>query len=169
MRKALIGVAVAITALAIAGPAWAGFGLTEEHGFEVSFTNENGTLDTQAGSHPFAYTTTVTLNEEEESGVEFTQGGNARDIEVELFPGLVGDPGAVPACTIAAFDKGELSFGDSHPCPDDTQIGVIELKLNGFIANEPIYNLSAPKGAPAEFGFIVLTTPVVLVPPMLTP
>jgi hypothetical protein len=168
MRKALIGSVVAIAALAVAGPAWAGFGLTEEHGFEVSFTNENGTPDTQAGSHPFAYTTTVTLNEEEKNGNKFTQGGNARDIEVELFPGLVGDPGAVPACTIAAFDKQELSFGDSHPCPDDTQIGVIELKLNGFIVNEPIYNLSAPKGAPAEFGFIVLTTPVVLVPSVRT-
>src|ERR1700679_3795271 len=127
MRKALIGVAAAIAALAMAGPAWAGFGLTEEHGFEVAFTNEDGTPDTQAGSHPFAYTTTVTLNEEEKLGNKLSQGGNARDIEVELFPGLVGDPGAVPTCAIAAFDKQELSFGDSHPCPDDTQIGVIAL------------------------------------------
>jgi hypothetical protein len=168
MRKALIGVVVAISALAMAGPAWAGFGLTEQHGFEVSLTNENGTPDTQAGSHPFAYTTTVTLKEEGSVGREFSQGGDARDIEVELFPGLVGDPGAVPACTIPTFDKVELNFGDSHPCPDDTQIGVVELKISNFTVNEPIYNLSAPKGSPAEFGFIVLTTPVVLVPSVRT-
>ena len=158
MRKAMMGAVVLIVALATAGPAWAGFGLGNEHGFEVSFTNENGTLDTQAGSHPFAYTTTLTLNEETGEH-KFSQGGDARDIEVELFPGLVGDPGAVPACTIAAFEKQELQFGDSHPCPDDSQIGVIELDLNGARYHQPVYTLSAPKGAPAEFRFIVLASP----------
>jgi hypothetical protein len=167
MRKALTAAVVAVSAvLAIAAPAWAGYGLAEEHGFEVSVTNQDGSPDTQAGSHPFAYSTTLLLRSE---GANIhSSGGDTRDIEVQLPPGLVGDPGAVPACPIPLFAKQQLSFGDSHPCPDDTQIGVAVLQLNGFTVNEPVYNLAPPKGAPAEFGFIVLTTPVVLVPSVRT-
>jgi hypothetical protein len=167
MRRVLIATIAAVTtALAIAGPAWAGFGLAEEHGFEVSITNQDGTPDTQAGSHPFAYTTTLALRTEGEN--IHSAGGDTRDIEVELPPGLVGAPGAVPTCAISVFAKQQLSFGDSHPCPDDTQLGVAVLQLNGFKVNEPVYNLTPPKGAPAEFGFIVLTSPVVLVPSVRT-
>lgn len=170
MRRTLVGTiaAVLVLALVMAAPAWAGFGLAEEHGFEVAITNQNGTPDVQAGSHPFAYATTLQLSTEGKGGTIHSAGGDTRDIEVELPPGLVGDPGAVPDCALPVFAKQELKFGDSHPCPDDTQIGVAELKLNGFTIDEPVYNLTPPKGAPAEFGFIVLTTPVVLVPSVRT-
>lgn len=169
MRRGLTAAIVALAAaLASATPAWAGFGLAEEHGFEVSITNQDGTPDTQAGSHPFAYTTSLELATEGKGGTIHSAGGDTRDIEVQLPPGLVGDPGAVPTCAVPVFAKQELKFGDSHPCPDDTQIGVAELKLNGFRADEPVYNLTPPKGAPAEFGFIVLTSPVVLVPSVRT-
>lgn len=169
MRRGLTAAVVAVaTALCAAAPAWASFGLAEEHGFEVSITNQNGTPDTQAGSHPFAYTTSLTVNTEGVFAATHAAGGDVRDIEVELPPGLVGDPGVVPTCRITMFAKRELKFGDSHPCPDDTQIGVAELKLNGFTMDEPVYNLVPPKGAPAEFGFIALTSPVVLVPSVRT-
>lgn len=172
MRNLLIAALVTVVGLAVAAPAWAGFGFSDEHGFEVSLTNQNGTPDIQAGSHPFAYSTTVELKEVPfgpKSEPPYSEGGNARDVEVELPPGLVGDPGAVPACPIAEFSHvlGGV-FGDSHPCPDDTQVGIAQLLLSGKTYNEPVYNLAPNRGAPAEFGFIVIASPVVLVPQVRT-
>jgi hypothetical protein len=173
MRKVLIAAIVAAAMLAtMATPAWAGFEFAE-HGFEVSITNRDGTPDTQAGSHPFAYTTSLSLHEIPETYPEQTEGGNPRDIEVELPPGFLGDPSAVPACPVQEFvgnTKGNLSGlnGDSHPCPNDSQIGVVELDLSGLGYFEPIYNLVPPKGEPAEFGFVVVSSPVVLVPSVRT-
>ncbi|HEX5309329.1 MAG TPA: hypothetical protein VFW38_09650 [Solirubrobacteraceae bacterium] len=172
MRKHLAAVVVTVAALAMAAPAWAGFGFAEEHGFEVSVINQNGLPDTQAGSHPFAYSTTLGLKEVPfgpKSEPPYSEGGDTRDVEVELPPGMVGDPGAVPACPIAEFShvSGGL-FGDSHPCPDDTQVGVTQLRLSGGTYNEPVYNLAPNNGAPAEFGFIVVASPVVLVPRVRT-
>lgn len=169
MRRALTAsIMVVAAALAVAAPALAGFGLAEEHGFEVSITNQDGTPDTQAGSHPFAFTTTLNLNTEGTGGKIHAAGGDVRDAVLDLPPGLVGDTSAVPTCSIAAFTKTELNFGDSHPCPDDTQVGVINLQLNGFPPAEPVYSLTPPKGDPAEFGFIALTSPVVIVPSVRT-
>src|ERR1700679_1535940 len=149
MRRGLTAAIVAVSAvLVMTTPGGAGYGLEAEHGFEVSITNRDGTPDTQAGSHPFAYTTTLRLRSEGTN--VHSVGGDTRDIEVQLPPGLVGDPGAVPTCPIPLFAKQQLSFGDSHPCPDDTQIGVAALQLNGGTYFEPVYNLVAPKRAPAE-------------------
>ncbi len=135
----------------------------------MSIVNQDGTPDTQAGSHPFAYSTTLTLKRANEGIPVYSEGGDAHDIEVELPPGLVGDPGVVPACPATEFTGKVVGyFGDSHPCPDDTQIGVIELNLSGFMLNEPVYNLAPVKGTPAEFGFIAFTSPVVLIPHVRT-
>src|SRR6202034_3901988 len=137
-------------------------------GFTTSITNADGTPDTQAGSHPFAFSTSITVNsvrEEDfnESIVPRAAGGNVRDIEVNLPPGFVGDPGATPLCSARQFSEG-FSFGVGTICPEDSQIGTVELQLNGFVVRGPVYNLTPPKGDPAEFGFKVLSSPVVLVP-----
>src|ERR1039458_7288202 len=76
-----------ILALA-AAPAMAEYGLQR---FALSATNENGTPDLQAGSHPYALTNTFLLNLPAE--------GNLKDVRLELPPGLVGDPNATPHCS----------------------------------------------------------------------
>jgi hypothetical protein len=143
------------------------FGFTS-NGFTTSITNADGTPDTQAGSHPFAFSTTIAIKsvEEEEFKEEIApraEGGNVRDIEVNLPPGFVGDPGATSLCSARKFSE-SFSFGIGAVCSEDSQIGIVRLNLNGGIYNGPVYNLTPPKGDPAEFGFSLLGVPVVLVP-----
>src|ERR1700728_665457 len=97
---------VAVLSLVLSSTACANFGFTEK-GLAVAILNRDGTPDTQAGSHPFAYSTTVKLNELPGAQPKQSEGGSPRDVEVELPAGLIGDPGAVPACS-------EQEFTDIH-------------------------------------------------------
>jgi hypothetical protein len=171
-----------LAVLAFAGPASASeFGFVPD-GFTSSATERNGTVDTQAGSHPYDYTTTIAINRERvietppASGhpeeVERPSGGDVRDIEVSLPPGLVGDPNATPQCPEVDFRRtiGFLGlYGDE--CPADTQVGMSSLEFGGGGTKHEenqIFNLVPPKGMPAEFGFVILGNPVVLVPRVRT-
>ncbi len=60
---------------------------------------QDGSIDTQAGSHPFQLTTVNNLN----------QGVNAppeavKDLRFNLPPGLVGNPTPFPQCPLAKFN-----------------------------------------------------------------
>jgi hypothetical protein len=173
-RSGLFGVVLALCVpLLFASSALAGFGFAAG-GFKVAARNQDGSPDTQAGSHPFEYSTTTDLNTAEERDPEgklhvFSAGGNTRDIEVEEPPGLVGDPSAVPFCSEEVFTGASSAFtiGESL-CPNDTQVGVAELDLGGSIERIAVYNVTPPKGDPAEFGFTYLTTSVVLIPSVRT-
>ena len=68
--------------------------------FAVSARNQNGTPDTQAGSHPYALTTTL---RPEAAGEELGVGGDLKDVRLELPPGFVGDPNATPHCSYQEF------------------------------------------------------------------
>jgi hypothetical protein len=110
-------------------------------------SNEDGSVDLQAGSHPYGYTVDFTMNQDAEGTPE----GTLRDLIVDLPPGLVGDPRAVPRCSMAAFE------GQFTACPGNTQIGVALIKLRGLPpANEAIFNLTPPLGVAAEVGFGII-------------
>lgn len=118
--------------------------------------NENGTPDTQAGSHPFGYTTTLQLNE----GASQLP----KELRFNLPPGLVGNPTVVPQCTLEQFSS-RFSNGASsvNQCPNDSVVGVAYIWLGnstGLVA--PLFNLTPNVGEPARFGFIVLGVPVFL-------
>jgi uncharacterized repeat protein (TIGR01451 family) len=106
-------------------------------------SNANGTLDTQAGSHPYDFTINFNLNDYENNP------NRERNIDVNVPPGVVGDPTAVPRCTRKQFDDGL--------CPASTQIGMDRARLPRFFVGGglslPVYNLVPPKGIPAQFGF----------------
>ncbi len=181
---ALLGVAVASV---LPAPARAGeFGFTSG-GLAVAATNRDGTPDIQAGSHPYALSTQIAVNRElveeivpttggQTAEIPLPAGGIVRDIEVNLPAGLVGDPNATPQCPLQAFREttGFLGlYGDM--CSADTQIGMTELEFSVSQFGElesrifaPVFNLVPPTGAPAEFGFVVLGVPVVLVPHVRT-
>jgi hypothetical protein len=118
------------------------FGFT---GFDVWFSNADGTLDTQAGSHPYAATFSFALTTDLEKNGEANGGGNiARNIEVELPPGFVGDPTAVPQCSRQDF------IGER--CPRASEVGIIDVETF-FDLGFQVFNLVPPPGVPAEFGF----------------
>jgi hypothetical protein len=157
--------------LMVATPmAWAGFGFPSERGMTVSITNRDGTPDIQAGSHPYEYTTRLTVNTERREGHEAPAGGDIKDIEASLPPGLVGDPQATPQCTLAEFRQYFSSnlIGFKESCPAASQIGILEVSFGGIKFYPEVYNLVPQRGYPAEFGFRVLGVPVVIVPRVRT-
>jgi group II intron reverse transcriptase/maturase len=156
----IVSLLVAVLAYAPA-PAMAEFGVSK---FRIAATNENGTPDLQAGSHPYALTTALQLNLPSEGGKVLE--GEIKDVTVELPPGLIGNPAATPRCTAREFTAVEELKGET--CPIDTAIGVetsyldtLEEEFQPF--STPVYNLVPPKGVAAEFGFVAAKrTPVLL-------
>jgi hypothetical protein len=149
---------MAVLALGVA-PAMAELKLER---FAIGAQNENGTPDTQAGSHPYALTNTFVLNG---AGPEH---GDLKNVRLELPPGFVGDPNATPRCTYQEFSQGLVK--GSTTCSNEAAIG---LATTYFIkaahpnlvtpTTSPVYNLVPPPGVAAEFGFLVAeTTPILL-------
>ena len=100
MRRLLCGVLVITASLVFASSALAGFGLEQ---FSQAATNRDGSLDVQAGSHPYALTTTFTMTKPSEVEGELLPQGNLKDVRDELPPGFVGDPNATPKCSYSEF------------------------------------------------------------------
>ncbi len=138
----------AFAALGTCTPALAATSTASGFGFG-SFEGALG--GTQAGSHPSALTITFELNKALKNGELTSVGGEARNIEANLPPGVFGDPRAVPQCTRQQFD--------AEACPADTQVGVDDASLGdtgqGLFGplEFQIYNIVPPPGVPAQFGF----------------
>ena len=154
--------------LATAGP---GFGLQS---FELSFVNEDGTPDLQAGSHPYEVRNNIEFNSHfvhaeanADSMYLREPDGTLRDLTVDLPPGLVGDPNATPKmCTLqelleGAGHKAEEGVG----CPSESLLGNFELNWNPRVFgydnfNEPVYNMVPPRGDAAQFGIYYANTEI---------
>lgn len=153
-RSARVGAAVlglaGAAALAWAAPARADFGIAS---FDGTVSNQDGSPATQAGSHPFEATTTI----------DFATGSNgfpledAKDVQVDLPAGLIGNPNAVPECTREQFQDA-AGFGGG--CPPETQVGMTTLKTPLGDLPFPVYNLTPKPGEPARFAFRALIPPV---------
>jgi hypothetical protein len=154
MKALAVTLLVMGMAFAHASPAWA----TETFGVE-SFassivSNEAGTPATQAGSHPYAMTTSIVFNHvvtamEEPPRVRTY--GDPKDIEVNLPRGVIVNPRATEVrCTEAELESGMELTG----CPNASAVGVFSVYLDGLeILDEPVYNMASPAGVPAELGF----------------
>ena len=140
----------------------AGFGVANWDGW---FSNEDGTVDTQAGSHPYAATFDLEVNSAPQPGnpnqhFMLDAGGELRNTEVDLPPGFVGNPTAVPQCPRDRFDVGS---NDEIECPADTVIGISTSEiLGGSFDRERIFNLVPPPGVAAQFGFASVGNPIFL-------
>ena len=138
----------------VASSAQADFGIKD---FSNTFTEQNGSPDLQAGSHPWQMITSFDFNADINSAGKEVPAEDAKDVETEFPLGFVGNPGAVATCPTARFSEpplpGTLS---TENCPADSQVGIAE-----FVLNEPnppdriavgLYNLATPPGVPAELG-----------------
>jgi hypothetical protein len=127
-----------------------GFGLAGVTGW---LSNANGTLDTQAGSHPYEGTFVFALNTVVRGGLPEPAGGELRSVTVSLPPGFVANPDAAAQCTRAQFNTN--SGGNVAACPAASQVGVANIELGHTVFKFPIYNLAPPPGLPAQFGFTI--------------
>ena len=108
----------------------------------------------QAGAHPdllvvpFDYNTATT-----EQGFS-APAGNIRDVAVDLPPGFLGNPTAVGECDLASFTVGA--------CPSSAQVGRIDANLSGYFQKLTVgvFNLTHPRGAVTDLGFVVGGNPV---------
>jgi hypothetical protein len=120
--------------------------------FGVSFSAKDGSAETQAGSHPFAFTTSFEANTDGED-----TDGRMRELLLDLPPGLLLDPGAAPRCAEADFL--------SDACPLATVVGLatIEVEEAGLFEDTRIYALMPDEGELLRLGFDVAGVDDVLV------
>lgn len=110
--------------------------------------------DKQAGKHA-DMTIAVKLNRDGNSPY-----AKARDIKIQLPPGMIGNPQAIPHCTIEQLGE-DL---ETSACPFDSQVGTTQVRtvqpVTG-VFKEPVYNMLPPKGTDivARLGFIAVGWP----------
>ena len=140
-----------------------GFGVKK---FESSFLNEDGTADTQAGSHPYEYLNVIEFNshyarKESNADSPWTQepDGALKDLYVDLPAGVYGDPNATTKkCTLKELDAEEDQ--NSESCPPESALGKLSLSWakhaadGGFFGTEgrPLFNMVPPRGVALQLG-----------------
>jgi hypothetical protein len=137
--------------------------------YELLNEEEGGAAATQAGSHPFQQTTTIALNQNEDTAplhnanvhAEVAPAGTPKDLDFNWPPGLIGNPNPFPRCTAAQFNGSPEGTEDINACPPDTVLGVAVVTvqeptaLGTFTDTVPVFNLEPRAGEPARVGFIV--------------
>ena len=126
--------------------AQADFGI-EPGSLSTTFETSKGVTGVpQAASHPYGFTINFTMNGSE-SGVP--EGGQVRNILINLPAGFAGNPFAVGRCTRQEFE------GTTPRCSPNSQVGVLSANLEGIagLVSGPIYNMVPPQGVPAQLGF----------------
>ena len=149
LAAALLGICVAAVS---AAPAGAAFGIKAFDG-QVS-ASPAGDAFTQAAGHPFSGSATIAFNShpDPDFGAEAPD-GDPKDLEVELPPGLVGNPNAVPTCARSEFFSSRRA-GTGTDCPVESQVGIASIELLGGVRFvSAVWNLEPSPGSPATFGF----------------
>jgi hypothetical protein len=120
--------------------------------FTFRTTAEDGSDDTQAGSHPYELIADLRAPTTALTGLPFqSPTGTIKDLIDELPAGLVGNPTAVPTCTVRIVEE--------KLCSGDAQVGLVTAYHGSTSETAPIYNTIAPEGAAARFaGEINLST-----------
>ncbi|HEV7769996.1 MAG TPA: hypothetical protein VGO66_04960 [Solirubrobacterales bacterium] len=153
---ALVAVLLALSApnLVAAPAAQASLAVT---GFTAAATEPNGSPANLAGSHPYALTTTIGFS-----------GGEVKDIQLTLPPGLIENPRAVPECTPAEFGTPRSSPHEQsrsgESCPDASQIGTIGIDTGATTRYFGLFNLAPAPGHPSQFGAAPFGAPLVFTP-----
>ena len=145
-----LALAAALAALlALAAPAQADFGIKS---LSAGAFSEGETPELRAGAHPYAFKLGFEMNQDSEGVPE----GSLRELTVDLPPGMVGNPFAVPQCSGADFE------GVITNCPGNTQIGVARIRIFGLVDTvvNPVYNLTPPVGVVASIGFSIASNNV---------
>jgi hypothetical protein len=118
------------------------------------FSNADGTVDRQAGSHPytatFVFDVATALNSEGEATFP---GSEVRNLETTVPPGFIGDLHSMPECT-----REQLI---TSSCPPASMVGLLKAPSPFFLSIQAgVFNMVPPPGAPAELGFEYGNVPV---------
>jgi hypothetical protein len=135
MRRLLAALFLASTLSAVAIPAQA-----LAQGEIISYSTTTSTR--QAGGHP-----NVDLELSFAEGKFLNGLTDPRSISTHLPTGVIGNPHAIPTCSLLAFNQGE--------CPPGSQVGIA--RVEAFIFNNvaPIYNMEPKPGQAGLLAFFV--------------
>jgi hypothetical protein len=124
--------------------------------FDGWFSNGEGAIDTQAGSHPYQLTLAFAFNNDGATGLA---GDEPRELSVDLPEGLLSDGNAVPQCERAALDAETTTPFGAGECPASTVVGEDTIALAGQApVTVPVYNMVPPPGVTTELGFTAFST-----------
>jgi hypothetical protein len=140
--------------------------------FRTQLLDADGLPLSAADSHPYSFVTSFEVNTvatEEGAPARFVPaGGDLREVEVALPPGLAANPTVLERCTAKQFITLHAAqpFGNfANECPNGSAVGLVALQqLEGEPTNivTPVYNLVPPKGMPAQLGFEAVGQPIYL-------
>jgi hypothetical protein len=147
-----------LVSLAMTAAASAEFSLPK---FDVTFTGPDGSTQTQAGSHPYAFTTSLEVGlEETPEGVSPEE--MVKDLEITQVPGFVGDQ-TYPRCNAEDFINRVFA---QPQCPESTVVGFARIGVTegGGVGeiSAPVFNLEPAPGKAAKIGFWALVVPVTI-------
>jgi hypothetical protein len=137
MRKLLLTLILGVLGLAVLLPATA-MAEEEEHGEIESFATTTST--TQAGGHP---NVRLEMKFKEYGFGEGTH--DPRQITTHLPAGMIGNPHAIPICSLVAFSAEE--------CPPSSQVGIAGVYAFFGLFFAPLYNLETKPGQAGLLGF----------------
>ncbi|HEY1689074.1 MAG TPA: hypothetical protein VGF95_09455 [Solirubrobacteraceae bacterium] len=117
--------------------------------FVAGAYDPDGASDTRAGGHPYSASAAIFANTVLSPMGRIVPAGELRNILVELPPGFLGNPIAVPACPEST---------PTESCNLDTMVGFTEPVLATFGSSgipASVFNTQAPYGFPAKYRFVV--------------
>jgi hypothetical protein len=147
--------AAIVASMAFASPAWGSFGI-EKFENKLLANPEGSVTATQAGSHPYAMTTTIVFNHKDanqsqkEATLMVVPEGDPKNVVVNLPAGVVVNP----AATATRCSEAELE--STGKCPSSSEVGETTYHigiLGALEATTPVYNMETSPGAPAALGF----------------
>jgi hypothetical protein len=166
--RGAIGMATIVVALLLPASAGALAFLPGAEGFEANVYAGGETAASEAGSHPVAVSFAV--NFALKDGGPFTQ-GDLRNLSIEMPPGLIERPAAMPQCSSEDFHTPRQSPWEEslsgESCGDQTQVGIVTVRSareGGSTRTFGLFNLAPPPGAPSEIGFNAYGNPIAFVP-----
>jgi hypothetical protein len=161
MGRAARALATLVLALALIPASAATAANFEVDAFDAPTINADGTPATQAGSRPYETRNRIEIKHRSETGA-LVPLESARTLRVDLPPGFVGNPNAMPKCTFEQL--AEHSTASPNFCRSYTQVGVVGVNYQGGLPEfKRLFNLDPPPGAVAAFGFSFIDVPVVLI------
>jgi uncharacterized repeat protein (TIGR01451 family) len=129
--------------------------------FEGSLLDGGGGTEMRAGSHPYEFRVGTEFNTRLTNNLA-NPSGSPRSITADLPAGLTVNPEATPVrCSEAQLESLiNPGGGLEDKCPNAAAVGFVHVTLSvqGYAVPTfptPIYNMAAPQGRPAEFGFNV--------------
>jgi hypothetical protein len=135
--------------------------------FDVGLIDGPAVSATRAGSDPAEVTTTVKLLSEAQTNLDrqlpnfvvTAPTESFRDTIVHVPAGFIGNPTAtLSRCTPSRLTT-PIPNTDIPQCPPESQIGLVQINSGDIV---PLYNVEAPFGWPAAFGFFYASIVVTL-------